>query len=75
PGDHLATLIEHAPDLKPHVVLADRCCVGDDVDHLAATVESYGARLVLDDLKVEDGSPRHDPAKLAAAYARIFAEG
>ncbi|MDO9496426.1 MAG: uridine diphosphate-N-acetylglucosamine-binding protein YvcK [Nocardioides sp.] len=75
PGDHLATLIEHAPDLKPSVVLGDRRCVGDDVDDLAATVASYGARLVLDDLMVDDGSPRHDPTKLAVTYARIFAEG
>jgi hypothetical protein len=31
-----------------------------------------GARLVLADLAVEDGSPRHDPRRLAGAFARIF---
>jgi uncharacterized cofD-like protein len=74
PGDHLATMLEHAPDLKPYAVLADPRCVGDGAEDLAATVASYGARLVLDDVMVDDGSPRHDPAKLAAAYARIFAD-
>ncbi|MDP2775400.1 MAG: uridine diphosphate-N-acetylglucosamine-binding protein YvcK [Nocardioides sp.] len=75
PGDHLATLIEHAPDLTPHTVLADRRCIGGDADDLAAAVASYGARLVLDDVMVDDGSPRHDPVKLATVYARIFDEG
>ena len=72
PGDHLAALIEHAPDLEPAVVLADRRCVGDDAAALEGTVASYGARLVLADVMVNDGSPRHDPTKLAAAYAQIL---
>lgn len=72
PGDHLAALIEHAPDLRPHVVLADRRSVGDGVEELARVVASYGARLVVEDVMVDDGSPRHDPALLAAAYAHIM---
>lgn len=75
PAGHLAALIEHAPDLEPAVVLADRGCVGDEAAALERTVASYGARLVLADVMVDDGSPRHDPAKLAAAYARIMGGG
>jgi uncharacterized cofD-like protein len=71
PADHLAVLFEHAPDLKVHTVLADRGSCGD-VDGLAAAVSSYAAELVVDDVAAEDGSPRHDPARLAAAYERIM---
>ncbi len=40
-----------------------------------AAVASYGARLVVDDVALGDGTPRHDPEKLASAYAAIFEEG
>ncbi|GEP38233.1 putative gluconeogenesis factor [Nocardioides psychrotolerans] len=72
PGDHLAALIVHAPDLAPAVVLADARCIGDEAAALERTVASYGARLVLADVMADDGTPRHDPAKLAAAYAHIM---
>ena len=75
PHDHLAALLEHAPDLRIHSVLADRSTVGDGRAELEAVVTSYGARLVVDDVACADGSPRHDPALLAAAYARIMARG
>jgi uncharacterized cofD-like protein len=75
PSDHLAVLAQHAPDLAIHTVLADRDCVGEDLGELEETVAALGARLVVDDVAVGDGSPRHDPVKLAAAYDRIFATG
>ena len=34
-----------------------------------------GARLVLADVALADGTPRHDPLLLARAYAEIFGEG
>ena len=71
PADHLAVLLEHAPDLQIHTVLADRSMEG--LDELADLVEAYGARLVVDDVAAGDGTPRHDPERLAAAYARIMA--
>jgi uncharacterized cofD-like protein len=72
PADHLAVLAEHAPDLGVHTVLADRESVGDDADELLSVVKALGARLVIDDVAMGDGTPRHDPALLAAAYARIM---
>ncbi|NYJ01250.1 putative cofD-like protein [Nocardioides thalensis] len=75
PADHLAVLAEHAPDLAIHTVIADRESVGGDVEDLRALVAALGARLVLDDVALGDGTPRHSPAKLAAAYARVMAEG
>jgi uncharacterized cofD-like protein len=75
PADHLAVLMEHAPDLVVHTVLADRESVGADLDELRSVVSALGAELVLDDVAMRDGTPRHDPALLAAAYARILQSG
>ncbi|MDN4162157.1 gluconeogenesis factor YvcK family protein [Nocardioides abyssi] len=75
PADHLAVLAEHAPELVVHTVLADRESVGDALDELEHVVAAYGAKLVVDDVAVGDGTPRHDPEKLAAAYERIIAAG
>ncbi|MEJ7834125.1 MAG: uridine diphosphate-N-acetylglucosamine-binding protein YvcK [Nocardioides sp.] len=74
PADHLAVLAEHAPDLKVHTVLADEAVVAADLDELRETAAAYDAALVVTDLAVDDGSPRHDPGKLSAAYARIFGQ-
>jgi uncharacterized cofD-like protein len=74
PETHLEVLAEHAPDLKLDVVLADRASV---VDHAKLTdvARALGADLVVADLAVGDGTPRHDPVKLADAYAGFLAEG
>ncbi len=72
PADHLAVLAEHAPDLTIHTVLADRESVADGLADLEAVVAAIGARLVVDDVALGDGTPRHDPVRLAAAYARIL---
>jgi uncharacterized cofD-like protein len=73
PETHLEVLAEHAPDLTLDVVLADRASV---VDHAKLTdvARSLGAGLVVADLAVGDGTPRHDPVKLADAYAGFLAE-
>ena len=47
----------------------------DELAELQEAVDASGARLVVDDVSIGDGTARHDPAKLAAAYARILAEG
>lgn len=73
PETHLEVLSAHAPALRVDRVLADRGSVGDE-DALRRTVEALGARLDLADVACEDGSPRHDPVKLAAAYARVLGE-
>ncbi len=65
---YLEVLAVHAPDLEVDVVLADASGVVE-MGMLQETVGGLGAELVLADLAVADGSPRHDIAKLAAAYA------
>ena len=71
-ADHLAVLAEHAPDLHVHTVLADERHAGEGLADLAHLVRATGAELVVDDVARDDGTARHDPAKLAAAYARIM---
>ena len=71
PEAYLDVLAAHAPDLRIDVVLADASMVVD-TRGLMAAAESAGGRLVLAPLALGDGTPRHDPRRLAAAYADIF---
>jgi uncharacterized cofD-like protein len=68
---YLEVLALHAPDLEVDVVLADASGVVE-MTMLKETVAGLGARLVLADLAADDGTPRHDIARLAAAYAGIM---
>ena len=68
---HLDVLAAHAPDLRLDVVLADERAVGD-ARGLMATVAASGARLVLGSIARDDGTPRHDPDRLAEALARVL---
>ena len=68
---HIELLADHAPDLRLDVVLADSGFASDD-PHLAGWADSLGAQLVVADLAARDGSPRHDPLRLASAYAEIM---
>ena len=71
PETHLEVLAEHAPELRLDVVLVDHGSVVDR-DQLSVVARSLGAELVIADLAVGDGTPRHDPVKLADSYARII---
>jgi uncharacterized cofD-like protein len=68
---HIELLAEHAPNLRLDVVLTDSAFAADD-PHLAAFARSLGAQLVVADLAARDGSPRHDPLRLASAYAEVM---
>jgi uncharacterized cofD-like protein len=72
PDAHLEVLAEHAPDLAIDVVLADRAAVHGATAELEKAASRLGARLVVADLAIGDGSPRHDPRRLAGAFAQIF---
>src|SRR5215471_7624128 len=72
PQTHLEVLAAHAPELAIDVVLADRAAVRGATAELEKAAGLLGARLVLADLAVGDGSPRHDPLRLAGAFAQIF---
>ncbi len=79
PHKHLEVLAEHAPYLKVDVVLADTGSMESagvagtgtltDLEHAAGAL---GARLVLADVAMRDGTPRHDPRLLAGQYAKVL---
>lgn len=73
PEAHLDALAAHAPELVPDVVLADRDAVLDRRG-LMSSVQALGGRLVLEAVALGDGTPRHAPERLAAAYAAILDE-
>jgi uncharacterized cofD-like protein len=68
---HIELLADHAPTLRLDVVLADSGFATDD-PHLADWADSLGAHLEVADLAARDGSPRHDPLRLASAYADVM---
>jgi uncharacterized cofD-like protein len=72
PQTHLEVLADHAPELTVDIVLADRSAAGGTVTQLEKAAGLLGGRLVLADLAMRDGSPRHDPRQLAGAFAEIF---
>jgi uncharacterized cofD-like protein len=69
---YLEVLAAHAPDLRIDAVLADPSSVEDPV-LLADVAGSLGARLVMRQVSLGDGTARHDPLRLAAAYRDLFA--
>ena len=71
PERHLEVLAAHAPQLRLDVVLADHQTVLPG-SRLAQAAEAFGAELVVADLAVGDGTPRHDPVKLAVAYTGLL---
>ncbi len=72
PHAHLEVLAEHAPGLTVDVVLADRRAAGGYAAELEKAARLLGGRLVMTDLAMRDGSPHHDPRRLAGAFAEIF---
>jgi uncharacterized cofD-like protein len=69
--EHLRALAEHAPGLRVDVVVADPSAV-QDVDAVADQADAMGAQLVLRQVGIGDGTPRHDALRLAAAYRDAF---
>ncbi|HET6817120.1 MAG TPA: uridine diphosphate-N-acetylglucosamine-binding protein YvcK [Mycobacteriales bacterium] len=72
PETHLEVLAAHAPELQLDVVIADVTAVGDDDTELREAAAGFGAELVVADVARDDGTPRHDPERLAAVYRQIF---
>lgn len=72
PHAHLEVLAAHAPDLAVDVVLADTAAVAGTTGELRRAARRLGGRLVLADMAMAGRSDRHDPRRLAGAFARIF---
>jgi uncharacterized cofD-like protein len=72
PEAHLEVLAAHAPDLRIDAVLADPSAV-DDPASLADVAILLGAKSIMRQVSLGDGTARHDPLRLAAAYRDVFA--
>jgi uncharacterized cofD-like protein len=73
PQQHLEVLAAHAPRLRVDAVVADTDAV-TDAHGLMSGVSALGARLVLAPVAAGDGTARHDPRRLAAAYGTVLEE-
>ena len=65
---HLHVLAQHAPDFRVDHIVVDAASVtpGRERDHLSRAASHLGADVSYADVS-EDGTQRHDPAKLAVA--------
>jgi 2-phospho-L-lactate transferase/gluconeogenesis factor (CofD/UPF0052 family) len=72
PHTHLEVLADHAPGLVIDVVLADRAAAAGTTAELEKAASLLGGRLVLADLAMGDGTSRHDPRRMAGAFAQVF---
>ena len=71
PETHLEVLSAHAPDLRVDAVLVDPSAV-TDADQLAGVADSMGAIVLTREISLSDGTARHDPLLLAAAYRDLI---
>ncbi len=74
PEEHLRVLLAHLRGVALHTVIADADAVVDRRGLLAA-VRECGADLVLAPVAAPDGAPRHDPVRLAEAFASVVGPG
>ena len=74
PEMHLEVLGAYAPDMRLDAVIADRGSVPDEV-MLRRVASDFGAEVTVTDVAIGDGTPRHDPERLAHAYADTFGRG
>ncbi len=68
---HLEVLADHCPALRLDAVIVDPSFAADDPP-LERFARSLGARLVVENVRMRDGSPRHDHHRLAAVYAELM---
>jgi len=74
PEMHLEVLGAYAPDLRLDAVIADRASVPEEA-MLRRVAADFGAVVTVTDVAIGDGTPRHDPRRLAHAYADTFGRG
>jgi uncharacterized cofD-like protein len=70
-AEHLDVLARHAPEVRVHAVVADAAAVRAHPE-VRDAADRLGARLEVADVAAAEPGV-HDPRKLAAAYARLFA--
>ena len=74
PEMHLEVLAAYGPDLQIDAVVADRGSIPNPA-LLRRVAGELGATLLVSDVAMGDGTPRHQPERLAHAYAEAFEHG
>lgn len=74
PEMHLEVLAAYAPELTLDVALVDRSCVPDE-KLLRRVAGDLGGDVLVSDVAMGDGTPRHHPGRLARAYEKAFDRG
>ena len=69
--DMLDVLLERAEGCRFDALLADPTTLGDALE-LAESAQGRGIRTLLRQVSVGNGTPQHDPVRLAAAYRDLF---
>src|SRR5699024_7079156 len=69
--DMLEVLVNASQGCRFDALLADPTTLGDALE-LAEDARSRGIRTLLRQVSVGDGTPHHDPVRLAAAYRDLF---
>lgn len=70
-AEHIEALAAHAPQLRLEYVVCDPSFVEND-PHVETYAQALGAKLVVAPVRMRDGSPRHDPNRLASVFADIM---
>lgn len=70
-ADHLQFLAEHAPWLRFDTIIVDPSFL-TEVDHITSFAEALGASLIVESVRMSDGSARHDVNRLASVYAEVM---
>ncbi|MDR1791127.1 MAG: uridine diphosphate-N-acetylglucosamine-binding protein YvcK [Propionibacteriaceae bacterium] len=68
---HLEALLQHAPGLRFETLIVDPSFAAKD-GSLEDWAYRLGANLVLADVRSPDGSPQHDPEKLATVFRTVM---
>ena len=72
-AEHIGSFHDHAPDLRLDAIIIDPHVI-DDAAAIERAANACGAELLIRDVRMNDGSPRHDPLRFAAAYRDAFEE-
>lgn len=70
-AEHIRSFHAHAPDLRLDVLIADPGAI-DDRAAVERAADECGAQLLVRTVRMNDGTARHDPLRLAAAYRDAF---
>ncbi|PWF26735.1 gluconeogenesis factor YvcK family protein [Ancrocorticia populi] len=70
-AEHIRSFNDHAPELRLDAIIIDPGVI-DDRAEIERAAQACGAQLLARNVRMNDGSARHDPLRFAAAYRDAF---